>query len=172
MPEPDLGYQPLEAGAIGRGGAGTAQVVIDHLYAFACPAEAQSALHQSVLQSRRFLVLLDLSQSRLPDIDDGQTIPVATLHLFRKSHHAPPRGMDTGHARRCPERERMPGGDERDGPAGRQSVDASALAASPRSWPLSGASAACRLAIHWTNVSNATRPSRGPSIARSCSTDA
>ena len=72
MAETDLGNQLLEAPAVGRAGAGLAQILVDDLDPLARPAEILGAIDQAVLQLGALLVMLDLGHRGLAHVDIGQ----------------------------------------------------------------------------------------------------
>ena len=76
---------------------------------------------------------LDLLQGGLPDVDDGQAVTMGALDLVGDAHCAPPRGMDRGHDRGPPERERSPADAMRVGRAERRGAGALRPAIAPRS---------------------------------------
>ena len=80
--EPDLGQEPLEAGAVGGRAAAEAEVVVDHDDAIRPPAQGLGAGSELVLAVGRLPVLEDLLGSGLTDIDHGQPIEVVRIESF------------------------------------------------------------------------------------------
>src|SRR4051812_50216885 len=96
MAEADLSDQALEAGPV-RGGGARAAKIIDDDDLVAPPAEPAGAIRQTILEARRFPVLLNLAQGRLADVDNRVAIAMAGLGLFprpvaRRKPHPPAPG--------------------------------------------------------------------------------
>src|SRR3954447_6544530 len=95
MAKPDLGDKALEAGSIESRRGGAAEIVVDDQDLLPLPPQPAGAIRQSILESGRLAVLLNLTHCRLADInhrlafalrreavmaqgcDEGQRAPVA-----------------------------------------------------------------------------------------------
>src|SRR4051794_41976051 len=82
MAEADLSDQALEAGSVRGRGARAAKIIIDDDDLVAPPAEPAGAIRQTILEARRFPVLLNLAQGRLADVDNRVAIAMAGPDLF------------------------------------------------------------------------------------------
>src|SRR4051812_50132003 len=82
MAEADLSDQALEAGSVRGRGARAAKIIIDDDDLVAPPAEPAGAIRQTILEARRFPVLLNLAQGRLADVDNRVAIAMAGLGLL------------------------------------------------------------------------------------------
>src|SRR3954470_21759296 len=83
MAGPHLSHEALEAGPV-RGGGARAAKIIDDDDLVAPPAEPAGAIRQTILEARRFPVLLNLAQGRLADVDNRVAIAMAGLDLLRR----------------------------------------------------------------------------------------
>src|SRR5690242_18678382 len=81
--EADFGDQALKAGPIGRA-AGAAKILVDDEDALAGPAQLNGAFDQTVLQTGRLLMTLDLLRRRLPETDDRRPVTMAAGDLVRQ----------------------------------------------------------------------------------------
>src|SRR4051794_38852296 len=84
MAEADLSDQALEAGSVRGRGARAAKIIIDDDNLVAPPAEPAGAIRQTILEARRFPVLLNLAQGRLADVDNRVAIAMTGLDLLRR----------------------------------------------------------------------------------------
>ena len=84
MAEADLSDQTLEARPVRGGCARAAKIIIDDNDLVAPPAELAGAIRQTILEARRFPVLLNLAQGRLADVDNRVAIAMACLDLLRR----------------------------------------------------------------------------------------
>ena len=93
-PQGDFRQQALEAGTVIDGLAADALIVVDDQDTGVGPAEADRSLPQLVLQVGRLTMVGDLMRSGLADIDDSETIQVASTDLGRRQigvrHASPP----------------------------------------------------------------------------------
>src|SRR4051812_49490668 len=82
MAEADLSDQALETGSVRGRGARAAKIIIDDDDLVAPPAKPAGAIRQTILEARRFPVLLNLAQGRLADVDNRVAIAMAGLDLL------------------------------------------------------------------------------------------
>ena len=76
-----FGDQPLKAQTSLDARAGAPEIVVDHHDLFPPPAVLRGAIGEPVLQPGRLLMALNLLNRRLADVDDRQTVLVASQDL-------------------------------------------------------------------------------------------
>jgi hypothetical protein len=100
----DLGEQPGEIVAAGRGGGGTALITVKDVNTFTWPTPGQGAVLEGRLNPSGFGMASHLLGMRLPDIDDGPAFEMVPLDLggsvrprgINGVHRPPPLGRERG----------------------------------------------------------------------------
>src|SRR3954465_2284412 len=83
-PRPTSATRRWKPGSVRGRGARAAKIIIDDDDLVAPPAKPAGAIRQTILEARRFAVLLNLAQGRLADVDNRVAIATAGLDLLRR----------------------------------------------------------------------------------------
>ena len=90
MSERDFGGEPREAAALDDAGAGKAEVFVDDDDLLRRPAERSRPGGQGILALCGLAIVLDLSGSRLSEIDIGSAAQMGGAYLCEVIHRSPP----------------------------------------------------------------------------------